>query len=261
MLDSTLLNDFMNGYFGHGELSADYWFIGMESGGGRSEREVAERLRSWDNLGRQPVVDNLKFHEAVHNERGEPLNYLFEGRVKIQRTWAGLIRILLAAQGQTDLSASAVRAVQSSSWGREGSDNCLLELLPLPSPGVSKWFYDQWSDLPVLQSREKYRDYFWDSRTQKLRELIQENKPRCVIFYSVSADYLLRWSQIAGVDFNELELEEVCKGNQGQSFKARFYENKNTLYAAIYHPVYTGLTKEYFAKVGGIIRQRIIDNV
>ena len=257
MLDSNLLNDFMNGYFGHGELSADYWFIGMESGGGRSEREVADRLRSWDDLGRQLVVDNLKFHKAVNNEQGEPLNYLFEGRVKIQRTWAGLIRILLAAQGQIDLSASAVRAVQSSSWGREGSDNCLLELLPLPSPNVKTWHYDQWSDLPQLRSREIYRDALINDHADKLRQLIKKYHPRCVVFYSTT--YMAHWSQIAGIDLKKVKPESICLSKKGKSLQARFYSNGKTLFVVIYHTTHRGLSTEYFAKVGRIIQQRMTD--
>ncbi len=257
MLDSTLLIDFMNGYFGHGELAADYWFIGMESGGGRSEREVGERLQRWHELGQGIVVDNLKFHEAVHNEQGEPLNYLFEGRVKIQRTWAGLIRILLAAQGQTDLSASAVRAIQSSRWGRDGADNCLLELLPLPSPDVKKWYYDQWSNLPQLRSREIYRNYLLTERAEKLRQLVKKYNPRCVVFYSTS--YLAHWSDVAEVEFNTVEPEEICLSKKGKPLRARFYSNGKSLFVVIYHTTHRGVSTEYFAKVGSIIQQRATD--
>jgi hypothetical protein len=256
MLDSDLLQSYMRRFYGYGELSADYWFVGMEQGGGSTEREIVQRLNGWVQLSRGMVIDLVRIHHAVQNERGEFMSYYFEGRVKIQRTWAGLIRILIVAQGKEDFSVEAVRSVQSTSWGRSGGDNCLLELLPLPSPGVNKWYYNAWSDLPELRSREVYRAAVTGDRVQRLRELVGEYRPRCVVFYSVSPDYLARWSQIAGTDFSLIEPEIMCSGNQGQSFTARFHSNGNTLFVVIYHPVYTGLTKEYFAKVGQAIREK-----
>jgi hypothetical protein len=82
------------------------------------------------------------------------------------------------------------------------------------------------------------------------------NRPRCVVFYSVSPDYLARWSQIAGTDFSLVEPVLMCTGDQGQRFTARFHANRDTLFAAVYHPAYTGITKEYFAKVGGAIGEK-----
>ena len=34
MLDDKLLESYMKTFFGYGNLHADYWFIGMEEGGG-----------------------------------------------------------------------------------------------------------------------------------------------------------------------------------------------------------------------------------
>ena len=184
------------------------------------------------------------------------MSYHFEGKRKIQRTWAGLIRILLAMQGRTDDSAEAVRSMQAEDWGRTESENCLLELLPLPSPGIGQWNYDEWSSLPELRTREDYRQHVADGRTRALRALIQKHAPRSVVFYSVSPDYLSRWSEIANVEFETVEPTQVCIGNQGQQFNARFHSNRLTLFTAIYHPVYKGLTKEYFRRVGQLIHDQ-----
>jgi hypothetical protein len=121
---------------------------------------------------------------------------------------------------------------------------------------VNNWYYKQWSNLPELRSRDEYKLFIIDKRVQKLGSLVREHAPRSVVFYSVSPEYLSHWSEIAGTDFSKIEPEHICHGNQGQSFTARFHTNLNTLFVAIYHPVYTGLTKEYFAKVGKAIREK-----
>jgi hypothetical protein len=51
LLDSALLQRYMLCFYGCGELSADYWFVGMEQGGGSTEREV-EFNGCWKNQGR-----------------------------------------------------------------------------------------------------------------------------------------------------------------------------------------------------------------
>ncbi len=256
MLDSELLQQFMERFFGYGDLSADIWFVGMEEGGGNSEREITQRLVQWEKLGQGTVVDNADFHAGVQNSDGAFMSYFFKGRPKIQRTWAGLIRILLSVRDSQDNSADAVRAVQSSAWGRQDSDNCLLELLPLPSPGIGEWHYNEWSQLPELASRELYRERYAEPRAKALAGLVADHSPRAVVFYSVSPDYLSQWSRVASVNLGSVEPEEMCRGNQGQSFTARFQSRGGTLFVAIYHPVYTGLTKEYFAEVGRTIRER-----
>lgn len=255
-LDSALLVSFMTHFFGYGALSTPHWFVGMEEGGGHTEREIAQRLARWNELGRGTVIDNARFHEAVQNADGKPMSYFFCEKPKIQRTWAGLIRILIAAQGDTDDSAEAVRTLQTSEWGRSESNNCLLELLPLPSPGTNAWHYDSWTDLPELVSRETYKAKFLHSRARCLKALVNEHKPRSVVFYSMSREYLAAWSEVAGADFSAIEAEEMILGNQGQSFTARFYRGGPTLFIAIYHPVYKGLTTGYFARVGETIRER-----
>lgn len=256
MLDSNRLRHFMAQFYGYGTLSSSFWFVGMEEGGGNTEREISERLRQWETLGRQPVVDIAQFHEGVHDVQGRSMNYFFERRPKLQRTWAGLIRILLASRGEDDESAEAVRSVQASRWGRSNSDGCLLELLPLPSPGTGQWYYNTWTDIPELRSRQRYYESLTHSRTERLKGLVRDYTPRCVVFYSVSPKYIDAWSGVVGTDLTTVTPEQMCRGNQGQGFAARFYQSDSTLYVVTYHPAYKGLTKEYFTQVGKTIRQR-----
>lgn len=42
------LSQFMKTFYGYGTLSAKFWFIGMEEGGGNSFTEVQARLSAWE---------------------------------------------------------------------------------------------------------------------------------------------------------------------------------------------------------------------
>ena len=258
LLDSRLLQKYIEHFYGYGELTADFWYIGMEEAGGETEDEIVQRVIRWDELGQGTVVDNADLHEAVQDKRGISLSYLFKQPVKIQRTWAKLIRIYIATKGQCNVSVEAVRNCQSSFWGRRGSNTCLLELMPLPSPNVKMWNYGDWSNLPELSTRAEYQLQLTDCRLEKLRGLIHEHKPRCVVFYSVGRKYLSHWSDIAGVDIGTIEPESVCTGKKGTQFTAKFVLSGETLYSVVSHPSTWGITNKYYTTVGNIIRERMI---
>jgi hypothetical protein len=44
VLEPELLQDFICGFYGYGNLGAKYWFIGLEEGGGTSIDEIQHRL-------------------------------------------------------------------------------------------------------------------------------------------------------------------------------------------------------------------------
>jgi hypothetical protein len=53
--DHTLLTDYINGFWGYGTFSADYWFVGMEEGGGgtilmKLIREFYSGIKEAENL-------------------------------------------------------------------------------------------------------------------------------------------------------------------------------------------------------------------
>lgn len=255
MLDSARLRQFMTGFYGYGSLSSDIWFIGMEEGGGNTEEEVAQRLNRWSELGRPAVVDIQQF---ANTAPALPMIRFFSNPPKRQKTWAGLIRVLLAVQDKDDDSNRAVLETQSTSWGRSSdtSDNCLLELLPLPSPSTSNWKYDLWSDrsaFPELCKRTEYHKQTVLGRSQRLRELVHDNRPRCVIFYGSSRRYLDYWSAIAGHDFRAEESHPVCHGRRGQELSALFHRVKHTAFVVMSHPNSRGITNEYFTCVGKAI--------
>jgi hypothetical protein len=192
MLDPDLLLDYATKFYGYGDLSAPIWFIGMEEGGGGKET-VQKRLDVWYRRGRLTVEDLADYHEAMG------VGHLTTGKkVKLQSTWAKLIYFQLAAEG-AHAEREAVRDFQGSTWGRDASLTCVLELMPLPKRKASSWEYDQWTEIPELWSRDLYFAHFAAKRAQGLKELIQHYKPKVVVFYGKSGGFSCHWPWIVGV--------------------------------------------------------------
>lgn len=234
--DDQLPDEFAHSFYGYGNYAGDYWFVGMEEGGGDSFADVNKRLNVWKESGKRELEDVAGYHFELG------ITHLFEGKIKIQKTWRGLIRILFGYKDELP-TTEQVREYQKKTLGRLDNETCLVELLPLPSPSTSHWLYAQHSQLSYLVNREKYKQKFLAWRIAHLQQRIKEYKPKAVIFYSFSyQDY---WRQIAEQDFvTEFD-------------GARFNHNKETVFAMIKHPVAHGVTSEYFYKVGKTISEKL----
>jgi hypothetical protein len=237
MFDDPLLHDFMNTFYGYGSYTGDYWFVGMEEGGGNLFTEIEQRLNDWHRRGRQELEDIVAYHAEICAER------FFGPNPKLQPTWNRLIRIELSAKGQ-DVDTERVRAYQKEHLGRHTSTNCLVELLPLPSRSTRDWLYAQHSQLPCLTSREVYTHQFAQLRAAHLKQRIQQYKPKAVVFYSVNLSYIHWWEVIAGVEFTKSMVgDRDCYVAQ----------NEDTVFAITHHPVANGVKNEYFHQVGKIL--------
>lgn len=204
MIDQELIADFAASFFGYGNLDAPLWFIGMEEGGGATEDNVKSRLAAWNNFGRPIVTDAAAMHFAIGESR------LFQPGAPTQATWRGLIKLTLAAKN-LPASTEDIREYQISRFARSNGDMASLELLPLPSPSLRAWNYPQWSSLPVLATREKYKEHYLPLRIQTLKGLIESKKPRIVIFYG--ATYHSHWEAISEVKLaGESFPKTGCKG-------------------------------------------------
>ena len=117
-----LLAGFTEHFYGYGDYDGDFWFIGMEEGGGN----VDIRLSQWDERGRRELEDLAGFHYAIG------MTEWFEPKSKLQPTWSKYVRIILAAEGKI-FSTECIRQYQTHQLGRSGNKSCLIELLPLPS--------------------------------------------------------------------------------------------------------------------------------
>lgn len=231
-LDENLLDDFMTRFWGYGTLNGDFWFIGMEEGGGASIDEVAKRLNQWERRGRRSLEDLYQYHVDIE------LHKWFAKGAPLQSTWSKLIRVLLSAKG-IEPDREAVREYQINKLGRTGAETCLLELLPLPSPGISDWIYGKHTDIPVLASRACYTNKVGHIRTAKLAKLISSHHPKFVIFYGLG--YLDWWREVTNVPLSEAI---VCDK------RAYFGKAGGSAFAVTQHPVATGVTLQYFNEIG-----------
>jgi hypothetical protein len=227
-LDDGVLEAYIEGFYGHGRYSAPYWFIGMEFGGGNSEAEIVSRIEGWYDRGGEEL-----------EELGGDARW-FRGSAPLQPTWKQLMRIVLSAEG-LPVDNQALRDYQKTKLGRAGGLDCILELLPLPSPGLDKWlFYPQNSRLSYLKDRVTYASYVMPGRIEHLRRRVQEHQPGAVVFYGKG--YEQWWRAIAGVDLEASGIERVSVARVG-----------GTLFVSMPHPTARGLPNAYFEAIGRLV--------
>ncbi len=233
-LNDTLLQDFMTTFYGSGNYSGDYWFVGMEEGGGNDLLQVTNRLNAWIELGKTELVDINQFHDKIDYPQ------YFRDPVKLQRTWMQQARIVLSSKGLPSFTPD-VRAYQRDMLGRRTKETCLLELLPLPPPSTKVWNYTLWSGLSFLKDRNTYCDYCLPWRTEHIRSRIEEHKPKVVVFMGQSNSQF--WQAIAGQN-----LSFVDKGGYWAA------SSEHTIYVITKHPAAQGVTNAYFETIGKYLR-------
>jgi hypothetical protein len=64
-LNDDLLQDYANNFFGYGSYSGDYWFVGMEEGSSGLLSEISQRIKEWDNRGRNELEDLVDYDAAT----------------------------------------------------------------------------------------------------------------------------------------------------------------------------------------------------
>lgn len=237
--DDHMLEEFVLGFYGHGNLQGNYWFIGMEHGGGDSFENIKQHIDKWVDQDKEPVTDLPDYCNGI----GEA--YYFRKPVKNQPTWNKLIRLLLSLKGEEDISLMNVKAYQMSHWGRHDDETAALELLPLANPSLNHpWLYGVHSDLLYLASREVYRSHVMPIRVKHIQKMLAEHRPRLVHFYGDSYDEW--WRQIAGVHFEQDAVE-------GRAFA--YGQSPDTLFLITHHPVSRGVTIKYFEQIGRFLQQ------
>ncbi len=234
--DDELLSDFINGFWGYGSNSAQFWFVGMEEGGGNTFEELQIRFTEWNERGRKPLEDLFEYHENIN------ISKWFVPNAPIQPTWNKLIRVLLSFKGIVP-TRELVRSYQIEQLGRKKGETCLLELLPLPSPSTNQWLYDKHSEISTLLNREQYMQVVGTQRVSQLKRLIVANEPKFVVFYGFG--YLEWWKKISNTQLIEAEID---------SKTAYFGKLNNTSIAITQHPVAMGIKLDYFHEVGEILR-------
>lgn len=229
MLNREKLETYIHNFYGYGNWNSDFWFIGMEEGGGDEFEEVKKRLDSWHNS-LTDLIDN-----RVHHQRIGITKFFDKGT--LQSTWAKLIRLKLSMQGELSGNANddrnKIRGIQKNSWGQPKSDNALLDLFPLPSPGIKPWKYgeEEWTDIDYLQNRETYRKKLTEIRTRYIRDKINTHQPKVVVFYSTS--YMNYWNEIIQGDFTDEKQANTFTQNKN---KMRWLIKNGTCFVQVPQP-------------------------
>ena len=85
-LSDSLLQTYIDTFFGYGNYAGDWWLIGMEEGGGNTIGEVETRLALWASRTRRELEDVSIFSSSP------ALAKWFTPRPPLQATWRWLIR-------------------------------------------------------------------------------------------------------------------------------------------------------------------------
>lgn len=241
-VSKELLSDFMNGFFGYGNLNSPYWFIGKEEGGGRDLDENFRRILTWEHFGKPTTIDIIDYH----------LKLGFSEKIlsNIQPTWTKLIQILLTIEGREGTKEER-RVFQRNQLGRINGTNCCLELMPMASRSTSLWLWkDIFRDYFQIPNRKVYFQSTVPKRIIKLKELIKKYKPKLVLFYSTQRDYLPYWQEI-------IENDNWTSIQLSQYMKYCWIKQDSTLYIATTHPTMKGITGSDFLKVGKFIKNNL----
>lgn len=250
LLNNELLEDYIENFYGYGNLNGDYWFVGMEEGGGDEFKEIESKLNQWKLSKNENLLDLYEFHRGIINSKNQNQNIYFKGKnSKYQRTWGGLIKVLLSCENK-EPNINNIKLFQSNNLGRSDSNNCITEVFPLPSPSVNKFHYCDWSNLPYLKDRLKYKNHIRDKRIEKLHQLIVQHEPKYVIFYSTSPEYIKYWSKISGIDFNSLPKVMIHNKDNSTKLYSKFIKKGNTVFCIMHHPTYRAVGNKYLTEVG-----------
>lgn len=236
MLNDELLTEFAENFYGYGNYQAPYWFLGMEEGGGNSVDEINLRFSAWADRGKNELEDVAEYHCAI----GIP--ELFSGKPKLQNTWNKQIHVLFGLKNQA-IETEFVRNYQRDSWGRNDSENCILELFPLPSPSTGDWIYGKKSFLLTLRNRDIYRETYLPNRIEHIQKRVEEYNPKVVFIFGVT--YVPYWEKLVGVSF--FEDSGLLQTTVGK-----------TKFVVLQHPVAHGVTNEYFYNAGQVVAKSLV---
>lgn len=222
---------------GYGNPKGDFWFIGPEEGGDASS--LIERVAIWNALGEDKAFQDLRgFHLAYKNGTES----FFEGKIKLQKTWNGIIEVLFGIEGN-EASVSAKKAYQSMQLGSLNGNTLLAELFPFASQKLND---KDWLSL-FGETKNHYWNKYSNTRIALLTSQIEFYKPKVVVFYSTSfSNYWL--TIISNCKAEKLDI-------QRPDLSLSLYKSDSTLFAIIPHPVSIQMNGDIKRRLGQKISQ------
>ena len=181
---------------GYGNKDADYWFLGMEEGGGSIE-QLRRRVRSFD-----PV----EYLHTSLEKIGLDTKYLHVP------TWRVMSKLIMAMQGTLGWQeTSSAREYQAHKLGRKDGDTFLAELMPLPCPSIGEWPYES-----IYPSKNEYYEEVRPVRIKWLHSELLGVHPCFVICYG-KGNWRYYEEIFSDVDFTPELNEKIRVGHRGDS--------------------------------------------
>lgn len=238
-MQNNIIVEYMENFFGYGNLVSPYWFIGKEEGGGKTIEENIKRIETWSESGKTTTVDIIDYHRK--------LGFTDKNLHQLQPTWVKIAQVLQILEHDA-VESESMREYLFSRFGRIHGSNALLELMPLASRSTSYWKYAKLTDIPDLADRKVYMQTVAPKRIARLKTFTETYNPKLVLFYSSSPDYIDYWSQIVG-DNKWTWIPLIPKHKTG-------YTKKNgILFFITPHPTGFGINKAAFENVGHTIKK------
>jgi hypothetical protein len=138
-----------------------------------------------------------------------------------------LIRLLLAfksKENHPDIGLEKIREYQRDKWGTSTGDTCVIELSGLASPNIRTP-----QDRKTLLSR----------RIVRIRQEALRHPPEFIVMYGLGQRD--EYEQIAGANFDSSGMCRIGK----------------TVAAITHHPVTRGLGKDYWMRLGSLLRSTV----
>lgn len=243
-ISKELLSEFIEGFYGYGNLDSPYWFIGKEEGGGKDIEENYQRVLVWESLGKNTTADMIDYHIKLGFPEKE-LN-------RIQSTWTKLVQILLELEHKPNDKEDR-RHYQRHKLGRLSGNNCELELMPLASRSTGgKWHWEEiFESYFQINKRKQYFPEVVPKRIHGLKKLIAKHNPKLVVFYSTDKNYIEKWSEIVGgSDWSWVQVSKVMRYG--------WIKKDSRLYIITTHPTMKGITNNDFPEVGKSIKELVV---
>ncbi|MHB1757343.1 MAG: hypothetical protein ACYCT9_07495 [Leptospirillum sp.] len=225
----TLKEEAAQKWFGYGQWSHPYWFIGMEQGG-EDDKDHIGWEKAWKELGGSELIDCREHHQKM-GERG---NDRWHGPFsRLQNTWGPLIKLLLSFKHpEKTVELEVAKEYQRTQWGSNDGETVVAEVL-----GTRTQFLNKENDL---------REIYKAPRIKIFKDRLCEFSPLFVVFYG--RGYLDIHEQIIGQRFQM----------DSQDFAGFTWIGK-TLCIHVKHPVARGIRGQEWTELGKEIKKRVVN--
>ena len=235
-MNKERIENYINNFYGYGNLASQIWFIGIEEGSNtNSKEELYKRIEVWEELSSKHTVDCKEFHLKIKMGNEKPFTV-----GSIQATWGRYIDLIIQLTKNKKPEKIEKRTFQLNDLGRLNANHCMIELYPMPCRDRKSWSYSQLRDiLPYLSSKIEYENFVSEFRVQNLKKLINQYKPQIVIFNSAGEkEGLIKyWNRIIGDNLKKINVQ--TKSGKGDFFfkiykdNVKYYSLHNLKYEAI----------------------------